>query len=92
VVGGLVSVAVLPAGPGIISSIENLLIQAPRLEQRLGAKFPSQNLLTVAVLDKRKIGAAGLHQVLHQQAMETLAAGIENEGFAIYLYHFSILA
>jgi hypothetical protein len=77
---------------GGISLVENLLTQALSLGQGLRAKLPGQNLLTVAVLDQRQIGATVLDQVLHQQTMETLAAGIENEGFAINLYHFSILA
>ena len=90
--GELASVAALGAGLGSISTLENLLIQALSLEQWLRVKFPGQNLLTVTVLNQRKIGAAGLHQALHQQLMEPLPARVEHEGLAINLYYFSILA
>ena len=71
--------------------LENFLIHAAGFGQGLRAKFAGQNLPTVTILGQCQIGAALLDQVLHQQTMETLAAGIKYEGFAIDLDYVGVL-
>ena len=84
-------VTVLLADLSAVSPIENLLIQALGLGQWLRAKLLGQNLLTVAVLGQRQIGAPILHQVFHQHIVRILPARIENQGFATNVYRLSIL-